>query len=170
MKKRGVKSRSKIKKKKEITVEANPITRILSSIIDLLIINLIVLGPFKSVLTEFQKINTENLVQNNILSPILYNLFFTMFMLVVAYFTIFEFIIQQTPGKILTGVYVESLKTKDKKPKFYQCLLKNIILIPILPFVVWWFIDIYYMFKSKSKSRLTELLLGMRTVEKKINI
>ena len=47
---------------------------------------------------------------------------------------------------------------------FWQCLIKNMILFPILPFVVFWFFDLYFLFRTKK--RLIEKFLGLETVLK----
>jgi uncharacterized RDD family membrane protein YckC len=96
----------------------------------------------------------------------LYSYIIPVFLLISSYFVIFEFILQQTPGKIITGIYVESLRTNDKKPSLLQCILKNIVLFPALPFVILWVFDLIFLF-SKERTRLTEKILGLRTVEKR---
>ncbi|MGB9748669.1 MAG: RDD family protein [Candidatus Woesearchaeota archaeon] len=159
-------SKARISKPREFVFAANPITRILASVIDFLIINATIFSPFRRIFDAVQKMNISIYNYDLEISFMLYSYIIPVFLLIISYFVIFEFILQQTPGKIITGIYVESLRTKDKKPNLLQCLLKNIVLFPALPFVVLWIFDFVFLF-GKERTRLTEKILGLRTVEKR---
>jgi len=159
--------RKKVNRLREFVFVANPLTRILASIVDLIIINVIILSPFKKIFNAFQKMNISVYNYDLETSIMLYSYVFPVFLLIISYFIIFEFVLQQTPGKMITGVYVESLRTKDKKPTLMQCILKNIVLFPIMPFVILWIFDFIFLF-HKDKTRLTEKVLGLRSVEKRL--
>jgi uncharacterized RDD family membrane protein YckC len=72
-----------------------------------------------------------------------------------------EYIIGQTPGMMLFGVEV---KTQGKKPlRFWQALVRNIFLIPIIPFTFLWIVEpIYYLFQGE---RILERWTNTATVE-----
>ncbi len=148
---------------REITIkEASPLTRFLAFLIDLLIIDVIVISPFRRNFSVIESIRSASQLSSSAFAPEVYSSIITASLLIITYFVIFEFFFQQTPGKMLTGLFVET--NKGKELSLTQCILKNIVFFPILPFVIWWFIDIYFIFKTKQ--RLTERLLRIRTMEK----
>ena len=70
---------------------------------------------------------------------------------------------QQTIGKMLMKIYVVS-DTKTLNP--WQLLVRNLVFIPIFPFVLLWLIDPLFMFFTKTNQRLSEILSKTRVVEK----
>ena len=166
---------------KDVVIIAPPITRVLASLIDFFIINMIIIGPFRknlSVISHMNSMNSVSRVSSElILEPRVYASAIAIFLLIIAYFTLFEFLTQSTPGKLLFNLFVVRVRDKAnskgvgrnkkeifEKPMFWQCLIKNMILFPILPFVVFWFFDLYFLFKTKK--RLIEKFLGLETVLK----
>ena len=69
----------------------------------------------------------------------------------------------QTIGKMLMKVYVVS---DNKDLKRWQLLTRNLVFIPIFPFVLLWILDPLFMFFTKTNQRLTEILSKTRVVEK----
>ena len=70
---------------------------------------------------------------------------------------------RQTIGKALIGIYVVS---DNKDLKAWQLLVRNIVFMPIFPFVLLWLFDPLFMFFTKTNQRLTEILSRTRVVEK----
>ncbi len=151
----------KLGKGKTFLAQASVLKRIIAFIIDLLIINLIILFPFKRIFdnvvpkTEsFSK--TVDFLSNNAE----YNIFITLLILLVAALTILYFVIlekklKQSVGKMLFNLYVES-KTKDLK--YWQLFVRSMFLIPLFPFVLLWIIDPVVMLFTKENQRLSEIL------------
>ena len=69
----------------------------------------------------------------------------------------------QSIGKMLMKIYVIS---DNKVLKTWQLLVRNIVFIPIFPFVLLWILDPLFMFFTKTNQRLTEILGKTRVVEK----
>ena len=124
-------------KKKTFFAQASVLKRLIAFIIDLLIINMVILFPFRKV---FKKIvpdtqsfsKTFDFLSNN--SD--YNTSITIILLVIAFLTLLYFMIleknlKQTPGKMLFNLYVNS-QTKDLK--YWQLFVRSMFLIPLFPF------------------------------------
>jgi len=158
-----------LKKGKTFFAHASILKRAVAFIIDLLIINIVILFPFKRI---FAKIipdtssfpETLNFLKNN--SE--YNTSLTFILILISaitilYFMIMEKKLNQTPGKMLFNLYVDS-QTKDLK--YWQLFVRSIFLIPLFPFVLLWFIDPVVMFFTKENQRLSEILSKTKVVEK----
>ena len=83
---------------------------------------------------------------------------FIVSILTILYWTILEYKIQQTIGKALMNLYVQS---RTKKLSFTQILLRNITKISA-PLLI---LDTIYMFKTKTL-RFTEILSNTYVIEK----
>ncbi|MEE9525576.1 MAG: RDD family protein [Candidatus Woesearchaeota archaeon] len=141
--------------------------RIFAFIIDILIIDLFILFPFDRL---FRKLiptatfsNQMNFFQSNPqiaarLSPILV----LMSLIVVFYFTYLEYKIQQTPGKMLFGIYI----APERKITYWNYLLSNLTFIVTKLFIILWIIDFFYMVTSPKNQRLLERLNGIVQVQK----
>ena len=159
----------KLGKGKTFLAQASVLKRIVAFIIDLLIINLIVLFPFKRIFNNIipetgSFSETFDFLSNNAE----YNTFITLLILLVAasailYFVILEKKLRQSPGKMLFNLYVES-KTKDLK--YWQLFIRSMFLIPLFPFVLLWIIDPAVMLFTKENQRLLEILSKTKVVEK----
>ncbi|MBI3036032.1 RDD family protein [Candidatus Woesearchaeota archaeon] len=143
--------------------------RIAAFFIDIAIINLIVLFPFRSLFqniipkdysfSEAYKLLSSSTDYTGFISSVS----FIMSVLVVLYFFMLERKMGQTIGKMIMKVYVVS-DNNSLKP--WQMLVRNIIFIPMFPFVLLWIIDPLFMFFTKTNQRLTEILSRTRVVEK----
>ena len=51
---------------------------------------------------------------------------------------------------------------EGKMPKLWQCFVRNLVFLPIFPFIIFWFIDPLYLVLTKQ--RLSEQLTKTRTV------
>ena len=156
-------------KGKTFLAQASVLKRIIAFIIDLSIINLIILFPFKkifdNVIPEAESFSrTVDFFNNNAE----YNAFMIFIILLVAalailYFAILEKKLKQSVGKMLFNLYVES-KTKDLN--YWQLLVRSMFLIPLFPFVLLWVIDPIVMFFTKENQRLSEILSKTKVVER----
>ncbi len=137
--------------KKNFIGTASLLRRILAFIFDLLVINLIIIRPFKGLLERI--LGTENsykvimaLAEQN--ASLVQHLTFVLFFisaLALFYFTIFEYKYGQTLGQMLFKLHVRAEKGKLK---FWQCLINNMFIMPFFPFFILWAIDPFYMFYS----------------------
>lgn len=156
-----------IRKEKEFLAQASVLKRLFAFLIDLLIINIIVLFPFKRI---FRGIvpnpesfsNTLDFLSNNSSTPLTVIVLAVAF-LSILYFMIFEKKLQQSPGKMLFNLYVKS-QTKDLK--YWQLFVRSVFLIPLFPFILLWIIDPIVMFFNKDGQRLSEILSKTKVVEK----
>ena len=145
-----------IRKEKEFLAQASVLKRLFAFLIDLLIINIIVLFPFKRI---FRGIvpnpesfsNTLDFLSNNSSTPLTVIVLAVAF-LSILYFMIFEKKLQQSPGKMLFNLYVKS-QTKDLK--YWQLFVRSVFLIPLFPFILLWIIDPIVMFFNKDGQRLS---------------
>ena len=142
--------------------------RIAALIIDLVVLNLTVLFPFRNALqrtlpafTSFGAAYTY-LMSHPSIQEALVLLSFMMSLFVLAYFTLMDYYLKLTPGKALLRLAVLS---ETKKLSFGQSLLRNLFVLPIFPFVLLWVIDPLYLLFSSSHQRLSERLSKTRTVE-----
>jgi uncharacterized RDD family membrane protein YckC len=159
----------KLGKGKAFIAQASVLKRIAAFIIDLLIINLIILFPFKRIFNNIVP-DTGSISEtvDFLSSNTAYNMFITLLMLLIAvlailYFVILEKRLQQSPGKMLFNLYVKS-KTKDLK--YWQLFVRSMFLIPVFPFVLLWIIDPVVMLFTKENQRLSEILSRTKVVEK----
>jgi uncharacterized RDD family membrane protein YckC len=86
-----------------------------------------------------------------------------MSILIILYFLMLEIKMSQTIGKMLMKVYVVS---DNKELKAWQLLARNLVFIPIFPFVLLWILDPLFMLFTKTNQRLSEILGKTRVVEK----
>ncbi|MBD3355391.1 hypothetical protein GF361_05405 [Candidatus Woesearchaeota archaeon] len=157
------------KRGKYFIAPASTSRRIISFIIDMIIINFIIFNPFKGI---FQKLipaeqsyeaAKEYIAHNPHIMNTITFLFLIIGIIIVFYFTVFGYLIQQTPGKIVTGLYIIP---ENKKISFLNYLLSNISFIPVFPFFLLWIIDPIYMFTSPKSQRLMERLNKILVVQK----
>ncbi|MEM3126515.1 MAG: RDD family protein [Candidatus Woesearchaeota archaeon] len=79
----------------------------------------------------------------------------------VLYFTLFEWSIGQTPGKMLVKIRIK----EDKKVGFLKIFASNITFLPVFPFNILWIVDPLHMFFSQKNQRFMEKLFGIEVVE-----
>lgn len=158
----------KLPKQKTFTGPALVWKRALAFFIDLLIINFIILFPFRKL---FQKIipasisfkETFSFVNAPELNSLIITISIFAAILMILYFVILEGKLRQSVGKIFTNIYVVS---ETKELKFWQLLVRNLFLIPLFPFILLWIIDPILMFFTKDNKRLSEILSKTKVVEK----
>ena len=123
------------------------IKRTIAYLLDLLIINVIIVLQFNKILEPY-----INIKEGFFSPPKDFTLIITLFMimlLTLLYFTILEYKIKQTIGKMVMGLYVQS-----KKPTFNNFLIRNLT----KPFFILLIIDTIYLLIKKTNKRYTEVL------------
>ncbi|MFH0875043.1 MAG: RDD family protein [archaeon] len=130
----------RLPKRREIEVNASIWKRLFAFLIDVAIV-LLITSPLFNIVSKYVPLS-EN---ENILETITQlNDYFTkntavidkvnsinMAVLIIAYiyFVLFEYILSQTPGKIFLKLTVKHIDPKEKKLKFYQCLIRNLFVL-----------------------------------------
>ena len=130
--------------------------RFIAYILDSLIINLIIVLPFKGILDSVYKGNLFQMGFNDIKSAIL--IITVMSFLTLFYWVLLEYRTQQTIGKYLMNIYVMST---NKKFSFLQIVIRNIAKISA-PLLI---LDVVYMFYNNNQ-RYTEKLSETKVMEK----
>lgn len=138
--------------------------RIIAYIIDLAIVNIVIIIPFKPVLDKITLKNGDFLTFYNfyVNNPeytstlFLISFFIALFMLI--YWTVLEFTLQQSIGKIVFNLKVIS---ENKKLNLWQCLVRNISKINTILIII----DSLFIFKSIKNQRLLEKLAKTYVVE-----
>ena len=141
------------------TVDAPILKRTGAFIIDLLMIDFIVVGPFRSFFlsrigdaSSFQAIYTQMAADESV-----YGALFIIGMLTWLYFVLQEWKLSTTLGKMVLNLRVEP------KLSFWQAALRNLAVLPFFPFMLLWIID--PLFLVIYKQRLSDRLVGSRVVQ-----
>jgi len=154
-------------KKKAFFAQASVLKRLAAFAIDMLIINILLLWPFKN---SFEKLLPDtdsfseafNYLSSDGIGNALMILMFASSLVTILYFVLLEKKFAQTPGKMLLKLYVRS---QVKELKNWQLWVRCMFLIPIFPFVLLLFIDPIVMFFNKDNQRLSEILSKTVTVQ-----
>jgi uncharacterized RDD family membrane protein YckC len=144
---------------KDNTVLTNNATfwkRALAFIFDMLLINLVVAWPFQSTLQQYA---LKEFSMDTVLSTQAYFIVIIIFLLALLYFTFLEYYIGQTPGQMLMSI--ESV-SNDGKMTFWKALGRNIFILPLFPFYIFWVLEpIHLIFY---KQRLLERWTNTNTI------
>ncbi len=141
--------------------------RVLAFFLDIMIIDFVVGFPLRGILERvlpkagFRE-SYDYLLVNPETSALISYVILLWGVLALLYFTILEYRLGQTVGKMLLNIKVEP---SDKKMSFLHTIMRNLFIIPIFPFILLWIIDPLFMVFSKEKRRLSEVLSKTRTVE-----
>ena len=154
-------------KKKAFFAQASVLKRLAAFALDMLIINVILLWPFKSsfegLLPKTDSFKEAfNYLSSDGVGNALMILMFASSLITILYFVLLEKKFSQTPGKMLFKLFV---RPQTKELKNWQLWVRSMFLIPIFPFVLLWFIDPIVMFFNKDNQRLSEILSKTKTVE-----
>ena len=160
--------RLNLPKEKTFTGPALLWKRIAAFLIDISMLNLLVLFPFRRLFEDILPKNYSFSEAYKLLSSTNYSSFLTsasfiMSILIILYFLMLERKMSQTIGKMLMKVYVVS---DNKELKAWQLIARNLVFIPIFPFVLLWVLDPLFMFFTKTNQRLSEILGKTRVVER----
>lgn len=143
--------------------------RIAAFFIDIAVINLFVLFPFRSLFQGIMPKDYNFSEAYRILSSsanftgFLTSVSLVMSILIMLYFLMLERKMSQTIGKMLMKVYVMS---DNKDLKAWQLLARNLVFLPVFPFILLWIADPLFMFFTKTNQRLSEILSRTRVVER----
>jgi len=138
---------------------ARPWKRIFAFIIDLFIIDLVLFSFFRPIFSSIGVSPASLLSSNDALVKVMVTTSILMSVLMLAYFTIFEFVMRQTPGKMFFNLKVSS------DINIYQAFIRNLWAIPMFPFFLLWIIDPIFMIFRKDRRRLSEILSSTKTEE-----
>jgi hypothetical protein len=138
--------------------------------IDLAIVDIVIFAPFRGIFTGLmgnavgysEAFSALTSSQENLTKLMSIGVY--MSILLVLYFTLLEWKIQQTPGKILMNTYIMS----DKKIGFWQVLLSNLTLVPFFPFILLWIVDLINVLFTKNNQRFMEKIARVSLVEMKV--
>lgn len=165
MKKRGL----NLPKESSFAGPASIWKRAVAFVMDLLVINLVIMLPFRPLL---KKIVPADLSYSTAYSYFTANPGYSRLISIVSiaigvmamlYFAILEYNLKQTVGKVLMNVYVIS---EAKKERFWQYLARGLFLLPVFPFILLWAVDPLFLVFTKKNQRLTEILSKTRVVER----
>ena len=152
--------------KKTFLAQASVLKRTGAFIVDLLIINIVILFPFRSIFEGVLPTANFSEALDFLRSPessmILEVIMIAVGILTMLYFMLLEKKIAQTPGKMLFGLFVRS---QGKDLKNWQLFVRNMFLIPIFPFVLLWLVDPIVLLFTKENQRLSEILSRTKVVE-----
>ena len=140
--------------------------RIAAFFIDLLMLNIVVLLPVRKIL---QSIIPENysfseaykLLSSTTSTGYITSVSIVMSIFAILYFYLLEKNMKQTIGKMLMKIYVVA----DDNARAWQFLARNLVFIPVFPFILLLILDPLFMFFTKTNQRLSEILSKTRVVE-----
>ena len=163
-------------KKGSFVGNASLLKRALAFLIDLIVLNIVIVGPFKKVFLSIipESGNFSELYNHFVNHPEITGKLTTLMIfitiLIMLYFIILEWKLGQTLGKALLGIYVvrvgDDKKEKIKKPSFFNAILRNLFLIPFMPFALLWIIEPISILLTKTNQRLLELLSKTQVIER----
>lgn len=147
--------------------------RVLAFIIDILILDFFVFSMYETVILGFLGDSSGFkelflLIQTTPdVSSFLIGVLSLMALFTLAYFMILEYMLGQTPGKILLNLHIVSDKPDQEKRNlsFGQCFIRSMFLIPVIPFALLGIGDIIFYFMAKKRKRLLDWLSNSRVVE-----
>ncbi len=140
-------------KLKKIVAPVSLWKRVAAYIIDIIIVNLIIVYPFKGFFGNFEN--------NGLLKELgseIFMVFLIISALTILYWTLLEFFLRQSIGKALLNIYVRST---EKELKFWQCLVRNLSKINTLLL----FIDSLNILFNKEHQRYLEKMSNTEVVD-----
>ena len=140
-------------------IPASVFKRLFAFVIDILIVDLVLLYPFSRVLSKVleNKISAADIA--GIIGGNSY-LIFSITLVFLLYFILFEHKLGQTIGKMLVNLYCVSA---EGKITLWQATARNLFLIPVVPFIFLWVIDpLFILWRNQS---LSEFFTKTRTIE-----
>lgn len=147
------------KSKKEAVVKATFFRRVIAYLLDVIIITLVIGlplgyaydnmddGSFSKEFIKTPKFNYKDMIMSTLFG-----------MLTVLYWAVFEFKIQQSPGKSFLGLYVVS--TSKEKLTFWRAVTRNVVKVSTLFLIL----DCLYMFFRKTNQRYTEKIANTQVL------
>ena len=132
--------------------------RIVAFVFDVLIIEYLLLYPFTGLAQKaFSSMDASFLVfKGSALALVL-----AVAAIYVLYFTLFEWLLGQTIGKMLMKIV--SVTLDSKRMSFWQALGRNLFLLPVIPFIFLWPLDIIFIIWRRIS--FSEIMTKTKTVE-----
>jgi|ETNmetMinimDraft_2_1059921.scaffolds.fasta_scaffold23329_3 hypothetical protein len=158
----------KLPKERKFTGPASLWKRGLAFMIDMLLIDFVVIFPFRGILSKIMPASVSYsqaysyLIENPGFAKILSAITVAIGILALIYFSILEWKLNQTVGKILMNIYVVSV---SKELRYWQALVRSLFIIPLFPLVLLWVIDPLVLAFSKTNQRLSEILSKTKTIQ-----
>ena len=106
-------------KSKKIVSPVKLWKRVIAYIIDVIIINIIIIYPFKKYFGNLEEDLFFNVFNSELALAVLF-----ICVLTVLYWAVMEYTLNQSTGKAFMNIYVRS--TNKQKLSFWQCVLRNI--------------------------------------------
>lgn len=128
--------------------------------IDIIAVNFVLSLPFRNYFGKFQNLN---FVFGSV-DPALFWLGIFFVIMIIFYFTILEYKLGQTLGKMVVNIYVVS--SVGKELKLSQILIRNLL----KPFPIVLLVDVLYMVFKGGNQRLFDLFSGTIVVEKEVSV
>ncbi|MBW2977300.1 RDD family protein [Candidatus Woesearchaeota archaeon] len=168
MQKRGF--RLNLPKKQSFIAPASLFRRIIAYVIDFIIIRFTILIPFNALLRKIIPVQEQGYkavigyLQNNpSINSLLVVISIAMSIMIVLYFTIFEYKTQQTPGKMIMKQWIVPEKEKITAINY---LVSNLTFILVFPFMILWIIDLIHAIYSPKNQRFMEKISGILVLQK----
>lgn len=139
--------------------------RFLAFLLDFSLLSITIFTPLRPVLEKFAasanfSATYAAFTHNESTSAVIAVVMVFVFTLVMFYFVLLEYLLGQTAGMLFLGIKVEG--SKGSMPTFWQCFIRNLVFLPLFPFIVFWILDPLYLLFAKQ--RLSEQLSKTRTV------
>ena len=155
----------KLPKEKVFTGPASIFRRFFAFVIDLLVIDFIIIFPFRGILEKIMPKASYKEAYQFLLSNPGYNYLISVIMVVagilsIFYFALLEYRLNQSIGKMFLGIFA---RNEMKEKRFWQYLVRSMFLLPVFPFVLLWIVDPIFMFFTKNNQRLSEILSKTKT-------
>jgi len=140
--------------------------RVLAFLVDLLVIDLVIISPFRGILQKIVPKGGSD-AYNFLISNPGYGRTLSLIMLIIGilsvlYFALLEYKFSQSIGKMLFGLFV---KSELKQKRLWQYAVRSMFLLMIFPFILLLILDPVFMFFTKTNQRLSEILSKTRTVQ-----
>ncbi len=147
--------------------------RIVAFMLDIFIIDFFVIGFFRDITAHLIGGTTDLMATYALLNKSgsmvtsLTMIFVIIISLAMAYFVLMQYVAGQTLGCMLVNIRVvyQADGKESVKPGLWQCIVRNIFLIPTVPFIFLWVADPIYYFLARKGQRLTEMASNTRVVE-----
>ncbi|MBN1544813.1 RDD family protein [Candidatus Woesearchaeota archaeon] len=153
---------------------ANLWKRMLAFLLDIFVLDFFVLSIFSG-MAEMVVGNTKDVLlvykmlqQDTSQVQALTMIFTIIIMLALAYFVLLQYAVGQTAGCMLLNIYVVAQTGENKfgMPSLLQSFVRNMFIIPTIPFILLWIADPVFLFFGKRGQRLTEWLSTTMVIEK----
>src|SRR3989344_2459868 len=140
--------------------------RIAAFLIDLAVINLAILLPFRSLLAkifpaDYSFSEALKLLGSTDYSGVITLISSVMGIFIMLYFYMLEKKMHQSIGKRIMKIYVAS---DNKELKLWQGLVRNLVFLPLFPFFLLWILDPPFIMFTKTNQRLSEILSKTRVI------